>query len=97
MLKGQIDLVFKNSRSQWVILDYKTNQIEAHERAQTAKKYALQLALYALVFKQIVGQAPQKGVLYFSKLDATDETVYCPDDFERIENEMNVILKRLIF
>lgn len=66
LLKGQIDLIFQGQDGRWVVLDYKTNRVTSGQIPETAKAYQLQLLLYGLVFKELYGQAPAQGVLYFS-------------------------------
>ena len=89
ILKGQIDLVFQANDGQWIILDYKTNVISPSEKAVLAKQYELQLALYALIFRELYGEAPAKGVLYFSTLNDAVEFPYQKKDFDGFENELD--------
>ena len=88
ILKGQIDLVFKTNTGRWVVLDFKTNKIGPAELEMTADRYQWQLALYALVFQKLYGEAPGKGVLYFSSLNKTKEFSYEPSDFKKFEEEL---------
>ena len=70
LLKGQIDLVYQNAAGEWTILDYKTGQVSAAGVAEKAAGYALQIGLYVLVFKELTGELPDRGVLYFSSCGA---------------------------
>ncbi len=94
MLKGQMDLVFSAGK-EWVVLDYKTNVITAAQKQATAEGYALQLGLYALVFKKLYGEAPARGVLYFSALDDSHSFSYRQSDFEAVEAQMLAHFKAL--
>jgi ATP-dependent helicase/nuclease subunit A len=89
ILKGQIDLVFQNSKGEWVILDYKTNQIDAAEKDFLAQKYSFQMGLYAVVFKKLYGAAPAKGTLYFSSVNEPHDFVYKEKDFEVFEKMLD--------
>jgi len=85
MLKGQIDLVFKNSAGKWIILDYKTNRIVPEQKAETAAHYEAQLQMYALIFFKLYGEYPEKGILYFSSIAQTAEFCFQAKDFEAFE------------
>ncbi len=88
LLKGQIDLVFKTQQGEWVIVDYKTNRITPSQKEAVALGYEMQLALYALAFKKLYGEAPKKSVLYFSALKDTYEIEYKEEAFIRIEEKL---------
>ncbi len=85
ILKGQIDLVLQTKAGEWLILDYKTNQIVTGQKEALAKEYEIQLSLYAFVFKRLYGEAPKKGVLYFSAIDESFEFEYTPDRLDAFE------------
>ncbi len=87
ILKGQIDLVYREA-GQWVILDYKTNQITSLESKKTAQEYEFQLGLYAFVFRELYGEAPVRGMLYFSTLNQTHEFVYSPESLEKVRERL---------
>ena len=93
-MKGQIDLVFQANDGQWIILDYKTNMISPSEKAVLAKQYELQLALYALIFRELYGEAPAKGVLYFSTLNDAVEFPYAEKDFSGFKNVLDSNFKK---
>lgn len=95
ILKGQIDLVFKTKKGEWVVLDFKTNKIGLAELETVAGRYQWQLALYALVFHQLYGESPGKGVLYFSCLNKTKEFLYLPSDFKKFEEELEKLFGAL--
>lgn len=90
ILKGQIDLVFQTSKGEWVILDYKTNRVTAQTLPEVAAGYEWQLALYALIFQRLYGEAPGRGVLYFSALSQAHETSYRAVDFKAFEERLIV-------
>ncbi|UCF64983.1 MAG: UvrD-helicase domain-containing protein [bacterium] len=53
ILKGIFDVLYKNSRGIWEIIDYKTNRIKASETASLVKKYSFQMKTYALLLANI--------------------------------------------
>lgn len=89
ILKGQIDLVFRTAAGEWIILDYKTNRITPAEKEAVSSGYEFQLALYALVFRQLYGEAPSRGLLYFSTIDDHREYRYAAADFARFESQLD--------
>lgn len=64
VLRGQIDLWFEE-RGKTVLVDYKTDRVSAAEAPARAKRYALQLRLYALALERLKGRAPDEAHLYF--------------------------------
>lgn len=73
MLKGQIDLVFRDTQG-WVIVDYKTNRLSGPKEEKAAvEAYTPQLGLYALAFWKLYGEIPYKTVLYFISGNKTVE------------------------
>ncbi len=88
ILKGQIDLVYRDA-SGWVILDYKTNRVDAAGVERAAAEYEFQLALYGLVFWKLYGEAPSKGVLYFAVPARTFEFKWGLADLEDFERRLS--------
>lgn len=94
ILKGQIDLVYAGP-SGWTILDYKTNRITTAQVPQKAAEYEIQLGLYALVFRELYGEMPAKGVLYFSAAGEAYAFDYTPEYLERTAGRLHESLQRL--
>ena len=70
MLRGQIDLIAETSGGELVVLDYKTSRLQNREELESkAKEYELQIFIYALALRDIIGVSPPKGVLYFTSLN----------------------------
>ena len=69
LLQGQIDLWFDDGAER-VLIDYKTDQVTAHEVEGRAQDYALQIQLYAQALQQGSGKSPNRGVLYFLRPNA---------------------------
>jgi CRISPR/Cas system-associated exonuclease Cas4 (RecB family) len=64
VLRGQIDLWFED-RGKIVLVDYKTDRVNAAEAFDRAAQYALQLRLYALALERLTGRVPTEAYLYF--------------------------------
>lgn len=88
VLKGQIDLVFRDARGDWTILDYKTGDVPKKGAAEKAKEHSLQLGIYALVFERLYGVRPARGVLYFSRAAKAHETAYDDAALRSVEQRL---------
>jgi ATP-dependent exoDNAse (exonuclease V) beta subunit len=64
VLRGQIDLWFEE-RGKTVLVDYKTDRVNAAEAPARAKQYTLQLRLYALALERLTGRMPDEAYIYF--------------------------------
>ena len=64
VLRGQIDLWFEE-RGKTVLVDYKTDRVNATEALTRAEQYTLQLRLYALALERLTGRAPEEAYIYF--------------------------------
>jgi ATP-dependent helicase/nuclease subunit A len=96
ILKGQMDLVFKTRKGEWVVLDFKTNRITAFDKERAADLYRLQLELYALVFKELYGEAPKKGVLYFSALHDAVTVEFGAADYGIFKKQLELYYARAL-
>lgn len=65
IIEGVIDLLYKKKDGNWVILDYKTDNIKKEEIPGYAKNYEIQLSIYALGINKILGINPEKLVIFF--------------------------------
>ena len=88
VLKGQMDLVLQTRGGEWLLLDYKTNRMTRAQKGPLAKKYEIQISLYAWVFKKLYGEVPSKGVLYFSSIREAAEFSYGLRDFLKLEKDL---------
>jgi ATP-dependent helicase/nuclease subunit A len=66
-LHGYIDCLYQDTRGDWHLIDYKTDNLSADEVAREAKQYEMQIGLYALAAERALGVAPVEVVLYFLK------------------------------
>jgi ATP-dependent exoDNAse (exonuclease V) beta subunit len=64
-LQGYMDCLYQNSPEGWHLLDYKTNDISAAEVPQVARRYEMQLYVYALAIERSLGIPPLELVLHF--------------------------------
>lgn len=78
MLSGYIDGAYQLPDGRWQIVDYKTNQVTAGEVSSEAKKYELQLAVYALAIEAATGQPPAGMTLHFLRPGVEYEFVWNP-------------------
>jgi ATP-dependent helicase/nuclease subunit A len=64
VIRGQIDLWFEEA-GELVIVDYKTDAVDAGEAKARAEHYQLQLRLYAMAVEQLEGRRPDRAYLHF--------------------------------
>ena len=89
-----MDLVIKTKSEGWWVLDYKTNRMAAGDKETLAREYEIQLLLYAFVFKKLYGEAPKKGVLYFSSIHEAFEFSYGGNRLEAFGAELQGYFKK---
>ncbi len=89
ILKGQIDLVFREAGGGWVILDYKTNRFANDAEKKTAVSvYRWQLGLYALAFWKLYGEIPKKTILWFTASREATEVLWQKKELEALTDEL---------
>jgi ATP-dependent exoDNAse (exonuclease V) beta subunit len=64
-LQGFLDLLYADRQENWWILDYKTNRVNAQNRAQLQTAYTPQMWIYALAVEQALGVEPAGMALHF--------------------------------
>jgi CRISPR/Cas system-associated exonuclease Cas4 (RecB family) len=64
VIRGQVDLWFEEG-GELVIVDYKTDSVNAAEAHRRAQDYALQLRLYAMAVEPLAGRPADRACLYF--------------------------------
>ncbi len=64
VVRGQIDLWFEE-QGQLILVDYKTDDIDATQAPARAADYAMQIHLYALVLRKITGRLPDGAYIHF--------------------------------
>ena len=68
VLRGQIDRWFEEG-GELILVDYKTDAVDAAEAAAHAEPYGLQLQLYALALERLTGRRPDGAFLYMLRPD----------------------------
>jgi ATP-dependent helicase/nuclease subunit A len=90
LLKGQIDLVYREKNGSWTIVDYKTNRLlKPGDKERAVTVYKTQMALYALAFWKLHGHRPEKAVLYFAATDETAEFTWSQTELEGMAGELD--------
>lgn len=66
LVHGKMDLVFVDHEDRWTIIDFKTDSVSDNAAAITthARRYMLQLAVYAAALRERVGATPTAQVVY---------------------------------
>ena len=99
VLRGQIDLWFEEG-GDTIIVDYKTDAVNAHEAHQRAQDYAMQLRLYALAVERITSRPPDHAWLYFLRPNTPIEVDLRPsllDSPEQVVRDFQEAQERLEF
>ncbi len=99
VLRGQVDLWFEEG-GELVIVDYKTDAVNAMEAHQRAQDYAIQLRLYALAVEKIAGRAPDHAWLHFLRPDTAIEIDLTPsllDSPEQVVRDLQHAQDKLEF
>jgi CRISPR/Cas system-associated exonuclease Cas4 (RecB family) len=63
VLHGQIDLWFEEG-GEIVLVDYKTDQVDAADAPAHATRYAVQVCLYAFALERMLGRRPDRAYLF---------------------------------
>jgi ATP-dependent exoDNAse (exonuclease V) beta subunit len=68
-ISGQIDCLYQTAGGQWRIIDYKTGRLPAGGIEATKGEYELQVALYALAVRELIGSLPERAELVLLQRD----------------------------
>ena len=74
-----------------VIMDFKTSQIKTQKEADKRVRESLQLALYALAYKNIFGKPPKKVALYFLESGILGSREVAQEDLEEAEEKIKTV------
>ncbi|MBD3167958.1 MAG: hypothetical protein GF307_00650, partial [candidate division Zixibacteria bacterium] len=66
ILRGIIDLIFKEN-DYWVLVDYKTDDVEKRNVEDIARMYAPQMDWYAKAWERCTGEQVRKKLLLFTR------------------------------
>ncbi|MEX0586182.1 MAG: 3'-5' exonuclease, partial [Pirellulales bacterium] len=64
-VQGYIDCLYQDATGDWYIIDYKTNDVTAAEVAREARKYEMQMYVYALAAERTLGRPPAELAIHF--------------------------------
>lgn len=64
MVEGVMDVVFREGED-WVVLDFKTDQIDQEELEAKVKQYTPQVRIYSEAIKTLFGKPPKEVILFF--------------------------------
>jgi len=92
LIEGRIDLWFEEG-GELVIVDYKTDDVDAAEAAERAGSYALQLQLYALALERFTGRIPGRAVLAYLRPDIAVPAPLAGADLERAREAVRRFLR----
>jgi len=94
IIEGVIDKLYK-SGDNWIILDYKTDNITKEEVAKRAKTYELQLGIYALGLDKILNATPKKLILFFLT-PGVAYTINCNSKYiKNLEKKINDLISNI--
>ena len=68
VLSGEIDLWFEEG-GELILVDYKTDDVDAQEAPARAQLYALQLRYYALALERVTGRTPDHAYVHLLRPD----------------------------
>ena len=86
LVRGTIDLWFEDQNGEIVIVDYKTDAIDAIAAPVRAESYAPQLALYGIAVERAVGKRPAQAWLHFLRCDTPVKIPIDDQAVQRVEN-----------
>ncbi len=64
-LRGQIDLLYEDADGTWRIVDYKSDHVGPEDLPAHARRYELQMLIYAAAAARHLGREPAAATLYF--------------------------------
>jgi ATP-dependent exoDNAse (exonuclease V) beta subunit len=91
-LEGYVDLVFRDDDG-LVIVDYKTDSVDAGTRAARIVQYRIQAASYALAVAEATGEPVVRAVLCFLDPAGAAEVTFAGDDLEAAMKEVRGLLE----
>ncbi len=90
-LEGYVDLVFRDDDG-LVVVDYKTDSVDAETRAERVTQYRIQASAYALAIAEATGERVVRGVLCFLDPAGATEVVFTGDDLAAAVGEVRALL-----
>ena len=74
-----------------VIMDFKTSEIKTQKDADKKVKESMQLALYAMAYKNIFGRLPKRVSLYFLESGIIGSNEIREEDLEKVKDCIRVV------
>jgi ATP-dependent helicase/nuclease subunit A len=95
-LTGKLDRVYKNDKGQWIVLDYKTNNITSDELSRTIMKYQVQIETYALLIASVYPkQVSYEICLYFLIPDEMHSDVFDAVRLKSVEEKFEKVIEEI--
>ncbi len=91
LIEGTFDLIYE-WKEKFILIDYKTDEVDSKELEVKVEQYKPQLMLYAKALKNIIGEYPLKTMIYFTKLDDFKEIVVNDISILEVENHLKSLL-----
>lgn len=64
-LHGYIDCLYQDPQGEWHLIDYKSNQVTAERVSTLARRYEMQMFVYATACERSLGVRPREIAVYF--------------------------------
>jgi ATP-dependent helicase/nuclease subunit A len=90
-LEGYVDLVFRDDDG-LVVVDYKTDSVDAETRSVRIAHYRIQAAAYALAVAEATGEPVVRAVLCFLDPSGATEVEFARDDLAAAVAEVRALL-----
>ena len=90
-LEGYVDLVFRDDDG-LVVVDYKTDAVDAVTRSERITGYRIQAAAYALAVAEATGERVVRGVLCFLDPSGATEVEFAGDDLDAAVAEVRALV-----
>ncbi len=84
LVHGTLDLIYQNRKGEWVILDYKTSQVDEKTYEEQGEEYRTQMELYGLAVWQILHRSPREAQIHFLRPGLTHRISFAPPDLEKL-------------
>lgn len=93
-VNGRFDVIYKEG--EFVeISDFKTSEVAEKEKADLRTKQSLQLAIYALAYKEMEGKLPDKVSLCFIESGLKGETQKTEKDLGKIKKDIFKVSRKI--
>ena len=96
IIQGTLDLLYQTQDDMWVILDYKTSEVDLNHLEEAAGRYRSQLMLYALACHELLKISVKRASLYFVRVDQTFYFSLEAIDFTKLRSDFEAIQKEII-